>query len=426
MKGSILTWMIVFIAPWAFAGWLLNASGVSTSQAETNGRDETQNWIVNEVSSRIRGREFPKQIERQQDGQSESFQIEYTLNDQLQHEAERLLSAYKPDFGAIVVVEARTGKVRALASFERGQEFKENLALRGSFPAASIFKMVTASAALDRRGVDPESLIHFNGGSHTLYKRNAMSTTVNRWTREVTLREAFARSFNTAFGRLAIERLEPQDIVEYAYRYGFNREIQGDLVFDQGVTDIPTDKNFHLTEMASGFNRVTLMSPLQGALMAAVIANDGKMPKVQIMEKVTRVGSDSIVMTAKPETDFDVLTADGTDKMKILMEETIVSGTSRKSFKHLRRDRRFREVELGGKTGSLTGTNPRGKTDWFVGYAIGDNGEKLAIAAVTVHVHLWRVKSAILAQSVVRRHFRDMESWVARHDSADATAPVEQ
>lgn len=408
--------MVIFIAPWAFAGWLISHSQ-ATSQNEITGRTETQDWIVSEVSRRIRGKEFPKSVTRESDTGTETFDIEYTLNDQLQHESERLLSAYKPDYGAIVVVEARTGKVRAMASFERGTEINENLALRGSFPAASIFKMVTASAAIDRKGTEPNSLIQFNGGSHTLYKRNVMSTAINRWTRGVTLREAFARSFNTAFGRLALERMEPQDLDDYARRYGFNREIKGDLLFDQGVTEVPMEKNFRLAEIASGFNRTTKMSPLQGALIAAVIANDGKMPKVQMMEKVTQ--GEQVVMTAKPETDFEVLTPAGNEKMKELMEETILSGTSRKSFKHLRRDRRFREVELGGKTGSLTGTNPRGKTDWFVGYAMGDNGEKLAIAAVTVHVHLWRVKSSILAQSVVRRHFRDMDNWVARHDTAD-------
>lgn len=415
LKGSVLTWMVVFVAPWAFAGWLINNSH-ATSQNEATGRNEKQDWVVQEVSSRIRGKEFPKSIN---DGR-ENFAIEYTLNDQLQHEAERLLSAYKPDFGAIVVVEARTGKVRAMASYERGEKIGENLAIRGTFPAASIFKMVTAAAAVDRRGMDPEGLIHFNGGSHTLYRRNAMSTVVNRWTREVSLREAFARSFNTAFARVAFEKLQPQDLEEYAFRFGFNRQIHGDLLFDQSVTEIPSEKNFHMAEIASGFNRVTKMSPLHGALMAATIANDGKMPKVQMIEKVTDQ-SNRVVLEGAPATDFDVLTADGNDKMKVLMEETIVSGTSRKSFKHLRRDRRFREVELGGKTGSLTGTNPRGKTDWFVGYAIGDNGEKLAIAAVTVHEKLWRVKSSILAQSVVRRHFRDMEAWVARHDQASET-----
>lgn len=418
VKTPVLTWILIFIAPWAVAGWLLSTTSVA--QSETGERNESQNWIVKEVSKRIRDRQFPTEIRRDDDEAREVYKVQYTLNDQLQHESERLLQAYKPDFGAIVVVEARTGKVRAMASFERGNDIKENLALRGSFPAASIFKMVTAAAALDKRQVDPESTIHFNGGSHTLYKRNVMSTATNRWTREVTLREAFARSFNTAFARLAIEHLQPGDLNDYAQRFGFNRQIQGDLLFDRGVTEVPDEKSFHLAEIASGFNRVTRMSPLQGALMAAVVANDGKMPKVQIMEKVTDSAGQVVMQAQEAPADYAVLSPDGVEKMKVLMEETISSGTSRKSFKHLRRDRRFREVEIGGKTGSLTGTNPRGKTDWFVGYAMGENGEKLAIAAVTVHVNLWRVKSSILAQSVVRRHFRDMESWVASHDSADA------
>lgn len=414
-KGPLIQWSVVFIAPWVGITWFTAGMHSSTSKAEASPYSSQQQWLIQEVSQKVRNKEFPRQIEHKGTLGNETFQIEYTLNSQLQHEAERLLQAYKPDYAAIVVIEPTTGKIRAMTSYERGNEIRENLALRGTFPAASIFKMVTASAAVDKHGADPSSIIQFNGGSHTLYRKNVMSTQVNRWTREVTLREAFARSLNTAFGRLAFEFLAPQDLEDYALRFGFNRQIQGDLLFDQGVTTVPNDKTFHFAEIASGFNRISQMSPIQGALMAATIANDGKMPKVHLIEKVT--SGDSIVLSAKPEVDYEVVSAETATKMRDLMGETISSGTSRKSFRQLRRDRRFKEVEIGGKTGSLMGMNPRGKTDWFVGYAIGENGEKLAIAAVTVNVNLWRVKSSVLAQSVVRRHFREMADWVARNDN---------
>jgi cell division protein FtsI/penicillin-binding protein 2 len=91
--------------------------------------------------------------------------------------------------------------------------------------------------------------------------------------------------------------------------------------------------------------------------------------------------------------------------MRELMEETIFKGTSRKNFKKLLKDKKFRVLEMGGKTGSMTGTNPRGKTDWFVGYAYLDN-QKLAIAAITVNKEKWRVKSTYLAQSLVKVYFK--------------------
>ena len=59
---------------------------------------------------------------------------------------------------------------------------------------------------------------------------------------------------------------------------------------------------------------------------------------------------------------------------------------------------------MGGKTGSLTGLTPRGKNDWFVGYAAQDE-RRIAFAALTVNKERWRVKSAYLARKVIEVYF---------------------
>ncbi|MGZ5280034.1 MAG: penicillin-binding transpeptidase domain-containing protein, partial [Pseudobdellovibrionaceae bacterium] len=227
--------------------------------------------------------------------------VQYTLDPELQKASEKLLKSYKPDYGAIVMLDPETGRILALASFEKKNANGENLALKGTFPAASIFKIVTATAALDKYNVTPDTRVTFNGGNHTLYKKNVMSTTVNRWTRHMTLREAFARSINTVFGRLTLERLSPKDLEDYALRFGFNANIQTDLPFVQGRTEIPNEKNYHLTELASGFNKVTRMSPLHGAMIAASIVEDGVMRVPYIVEKVQGPDGESLFQ-AEPVT----------------------------------------------------------------------------------------------------------------------------
>ncbi|MCX7979282.1 MAG: penicillin-binding transpeptidase domain-containing protein, partial [Bdellovibrionaceae bacterium] len=99
-----------------------------------------------------------------------------------------------------------------------------------------MFKIVTAAAAIDHAGLHPTTVLKFNGGNYTLYKRNVLSDTVNRWTRSVTLREAFARSFNTPFGRIGIEALSPEVINDYASRFMFNQTIPSDIPVEMGVT----------------------------------------------------------------------------------------------------------------------------------------------------------------------------------------------
>ncbi|MFN9066259.1 MAG: penicillin-binding transpeptidase domain-containing protein, partial [Bdellovibrionales bacterium] len=91
-------------------------------------------------------------------------------------------------------------------------------------------------------------------------------------------------------------------------------------------------------------------------------------------------------------------------KMRTMMEETVLTGTSRKSFRSLVRSKKFREVQMGGKTGHLTGDNPKGRTDWFVGYAF-DEDRRLAIAAITVNEKFWTIKSSQVAQMMFRKFF---------------------
>lgn len=352
---------------------------------------------------------YPTEAEIRFMGKNEKFSFEYTFDRTLQKQADDLLKAYKPDYGAIVVIDSLTGRVMALSSFQKGAPAPVNLNLKSTFPAASVFKIVTASAAVDRYKLSPDTLIMFNGANHTLYKKNVMYTNVNRWTREITLREAFARSINTVFGRLTFEKMQPKDIEDYAIRFGFNTQIQSDLPFDLSFTQIPDEKSFHLAEIASGYNRVTTMSPIHGALIASSVAAGGAMRVPYVIQKV-RNQKGQVVFDSEPVTAAVTLSGEGAERLRDLMEATITEGTSRKSFRPLLKDRKFSELELGGKTGSLMGTQPKGKVDWFVGYGIGGDSDRLSVAAITVNVNYWTVKSSHLAQMMMRTHFKDQFS----------------
>ncbi len=406
-------WVYAFTGMcFSFAGaslyWTFRDVPVEVREArKINELREVRSHIAEQIGPSLLHNQWPTEIQVPFDGDLVKGQVEYTIDPDLQQRSERLLKTYKPDYGAIVMMDASTGQILALSSFTKDGE-NTNLALRGTFPAASIFKIVTATAAVDKYDVTPDTILMFNGANHTLYRKNVMSDQVTRWTRRMALREAFARSVNTAFGRLTLEHLAPEDLEEYAIRFGFNTQIRSDIPFDGGVTEIPKEKNFHLTELASGFNKVTRMSPVQGAMIAGSIADDGVMRIPYIVERV-RGPKGQVLFQSEPVTAAVTMTPSGADKLKEMMEATITEGTSKKAFRALVRDRKFKELIVGGKTGSLTGDNPRGKTDWFVGYAMNEN-QKIAIAALTVNVDYWTVKSAYLAQDLFKAHFKEQFS----------------
>lgn len=397
---------VLFVFLVTLTGWIF--TGKNSFDVNKQKVAQTQNvraHIREQIEPFIRKNEVAPHIFFEKFGAFEKTDVQYTFNPTLQNAANKLLKMYKPDYASIVAMDAKTGKVLALANYLKEDTTPGNLAIKATFPAASVFKIIPAAVALDKYSLESSLLIPFNGASHTLYRKNVMSDVTNRWTRSISLKQAFAQSVNTFFARLALKKMEPDDLKEYAEKFQFNKPIVTDFPIDTSKAVIPNEKNYELAEVASGFNKVNTLSPVQGAMIAAAIADEGIMRTPYIVESLTNEEG-KIVYQAEPSEISRPLTPEGAEKMRELMQATIVQGTSRKSFRPLVKNHQFMALELGGKTGSLTGDEPKGKVDWFVGYAIhGD--QKIAISAITVNKKYWTVKSAYLAQSLFKNHFKE-------------------
>lgn len=336
--------------------------------------------------------------------QEELYSVQYSLSAELQSFTKNIVKRYRPDYCDVVVLDARTGRILVLLSTEVGEPSPVNRVIKATFPAASIFKMVTAAAAIEKYNLTPEVEISYTGSNYTLYKRNLFNKTPNRWARTLSMTEAFAKSINIYFGKLAIEFMHPLDLVDYANRFLFNQKIQTDLPVEISKAGLIDQDPYHVAEIASGYNDVNTLSPLHGALMASAVVNDGVVYAPYIVDALFDESGQEIYR-AQSEVVAQPILFHTAQKLRELMMATVQSGTSRKSFRQLNKSLRFQELEVGGKTGSLTGSEPKGKTDWFVGYA--EKGEdRLAIAVVTVNKEFWRVKSAFLAQEIIKQHFK--------------------
>ncbi|QDK39205.1 penicillin-binding transpeptidase domain-containing protein [Bdellovibrio sp. NC01] len=391
------------VALYSLMGFTASETTETTAQKKSATQLEERQHIAKLFGEKIKANELPSKTNLNWDGKDQNLTVKYTLDDDLQKEADRLLKSYKPDYGAIFVMDASTGEVLAMSSFQRDDAHAPNMNLQATFPAASVFKVVTATAAVDKAGVNPEHKIHYNGGAHTLYKKNVLSERVTRWTNVITLKDAFARSINTAFGRLSIENLHPEDLNEYSNRFMFNQEIPADFPVEMGVAYIPPGKGFEMAEAASGYTKSNRMSPVQGAMIAASVANDGQVVVPYLVSSLQDDAGKTLYQGATMNKGT-TMSKESSVKIRELMSQTVLAGTSRRSFRPIMKDRKFREIEMGGKTGHLTGDNPRGRVDWFVGYAL-DEDRKIAVAAITVNRKFWTVKSAHLGQSMFRKYF---------------------
>lgn len=365
---------------------------------------EARLMVAQLLEKKIQSHDWSDLVETEIDGTDTKLKVKYTLDNNLQQYGDQIFKRYKPDYGALFMFDTKTGRVLALSSFEKGKPTAKSLALRATYPAASVFKIVTATAAVDKAGINPGHTIRFNGGNYTLYRRNVMTDRITRWTRTVTLRDAFSKSLNTAFGRLALETLEPEEINEYANRFMFNQDLPTDFPLEKSFALVPSEKNYELTQVASGFNRFTRMSPVVGATIASAIVNDGKIVVPYMVDEIVDEHNNEVIYRGQTLEKGQIMTEESAYKMRELMEETVLSGTSRKSFRSLVRNKKFREVQMGGKTGHLSGDNPKGRCDWFVGYGF-DDDNRIAIAVITVNGKFWTIKSSEVAKMMIHKYF---------------------
>ncbi len=118
---------------------------------------------------RIRAKDLENEFYPLVNKKGENIQLKFTLDKDLQKKVEDLYYRYQPAFAAFVALDPETGKILAMVDHSSvGHE--GNLTLQSSFPAASIFKVVTSAAALGEGKIRPQSRFPVNGRYSTLYK----------------------------------------------------------------------------------------------------------------------------------------------------------------------------------------------------------------------------------------------------------------
>ncbi len=339
----------------------------------------------------------PTEISVRQEGKN--WLLDLTLDPRLQKFINEKLRMYRVDWGAVTIVNPKTGEVLALASHSEKEPQANNLSLTATFPAASIFKVITAAAAIQENSFERNSTIRFSGSARYVPRRGLLEKNGRT---SMTVAEAFAKSANAVFAKLGAQA-GASLLLMYAERFGFNQAVPFEVFVESSKAVIPTS-NDPLDEgrTAAGFGDVTL-SPLHGALIAGAAVNDGKIMEPYLVRHV--VNDDGTTrFYREPRVWESPMSPSTASEIRIMMSKTVTQGTARKGFRHLEHDAVLGRLDLGGKTGSLTGKNPPGKNEWFVGYARGHE-KTIAIGIVLVSEKYWRIKPSELSKEIFRFYF---------------------
>ena len=390
---------IVFVGGWFFGTRMHHSSGGVQNPfgSALISKSELRQKIVGANNQSLY--QF-KQNEVQLAGYPEPVILDYAFDPSLQSMAEDLLDQYKPDLGVMVAMDASTGRVLAMAAENKAFVIEGNPAIESTFPSASVFKVVTAAAAIEEQKANPHTMIAYGGRDHTLYK-SQIKEKVSGWKRVSSLKAAFGKSINTVFGRLAVFNIGKEPLKAFSNRFAYNEAIPAEFPVMMSKSANPTD-SFELAEMGSGYTQDNVMSPLHGAMIAAAVANDGVMMQPYFLN-AAYLKSGKTIYRSEPAIQGKVMTVETSNELKTLMQETVANGTSKKAFRGFFRGK-FSELQVGGKTGHLTDRNYGGRIDWFVGFAH-SHGRKIAVSVLTMHKKYWTVKSSFLARRTFETAF---------------------
>jgi len=327
-------------------------------------------------------------------------QVTLALDEDLQKQIFALFRRFDPPYGVFAAMEPDTGRVVALVGYRKGGEPDPRLALKAVYPAASLIKVVTASAALEKGNISPEDEISYRGGIYGI-TRKGIHAKDGRGVPSMSFEEAIAKSANAVFGKVAVNYVGSEALAHYMAKFGFGQPIPFDLPVEESQGEIPRDE-YNLARTGAGFGEV-YVSPLHMAMIMSAIASSGEMPRPILIERVEDKDGNPL-FEAEPSKWRDTVRPETADALLQMMVKTIEMGTSRRAFGSSESTPLLQDMEVAGKTGSLSGWSPRMHFEWFAGVApVGD--PKLAVAALVVNDNRGKIKGSYVGKEAFNTYF---------------------
>lgn len=327
--------------------------------------------------------------------------VTYNLDPKLQQKVAQYLAERRVPYAVLIAIEPKSGRVLGMVSHSAVDPLWQKKACNQIYPMASLFKIITASAALEQNKVSPDTVIAFNGKGTSVNPRYWDPR--GRRSPEMTLTDAMGKSVNPVFGRLASAVVGKEQLIIEANKFGFNRQLfPGTSIIPS--TAFPPQNDVELKLMGAGLGREVKISPIHAAAMMGAVANRGIMMTPLLAEKVTS-GTGEVLFSATPLELQRLLSEEATAKLAQTLSATVKKGTSRRAF-HDRSGRALlAKLTIAAKTGSIDGQDPQGQYSWFAGYAPMEDPQ-IALVALVVNQGKWNIKASNVGEKALEAFFR--------------------
>jgi peptidoglycan glycosyltransferase len=245
------------------------------------------------------------------------------------------------------------------------------------YPPGSTYKVVTATGGVEKGTVTADEPDYPLANEYRARGAGSPITNFDDGTCGGKLFEILRVSCNTAFAQMGVDQVGTDAMVATAESYGFNRDVPIDLPrparsqFPNAKADDPG----FLAQISIGQNDVAA-TPLQMAMVAAAVANGGKIMTPHVLSEI-RDEDERVVRTYEPDVWTEVMDAGSAGLLRQAMKEVATEGTAQ----HLGDD--IPEFEVGGKTGTAQFREDTSHA-WVIGFAGPPGEDPQVVVAVIV------------------------------------------
>ncbi|MDI3423541.1 peptidoglycan D,D-transpeptidase FtsI family protein [Streptomyces luteolus] len=248
-----------------------------------------------------------------------------------------------------------------------------NRALKETYAPGSTFKVLTAAAAIESGRVSDINAPTDTPEPWTLPDTRTELPNLNKSgvCENASLKVAMQYSCNTVFAKLAAE-IGKDEMRETAEKFGFNNG-ELDIPVRAGKSIYPTDINRPQTALTGIGQGSLTASPLQIAMIASAIANDGKLMEPHMIDELRGPDTDILEKT-DPKEMAQPISAETADKVREAMVFTAEQGSGQPAL--------IDGIEVGAKTGTAQHgvDNKLPPYAWFISYGKNAEGKKVAVA----------------------------------------------
>ena len=241
------------------------------------------------------------------DGYDVYTTIDVNIQDIAHHALLEQLEKYKADHGCVVVMETKTGEVKAISNLGRNKNGKYyerlNYAVGESHESGSTFKLMAFTVALDDKVIDTSDVVDTEKGIVSFYGKKVRDSKDGGYG-IISAAKAFEVSSNTGVVKLIDQHYKknPKKFVEGLYDMNLDHRLNLPIIGEpKPIIPHPSDKKrwsgIALQWMAYGYG--VSFTPLQTLAFYNAIANDGEMVRPQFLKEVKEF--DKVIVPFKKE-----------------------------------------------------------------------------------------------------------------------------